>query len=273
MCLTPYPVKMNHECYVNVPCGKCPECRRRRVSAWSFRLMQEEKRSTSAHFITLTYDTSHVPISKLGFMSLSYDDAQLFFKRLRKRVSSHSPNVRIKYYLAGEYGGKTNRPHYHAIIFNVDDIFDIEKSWKMGTTHYGTVSGASIGYTLKYLDKPRRFPMHKNDDRLPERALISKGLGAGYLTKEMLDWHKADLTERMHMVTIQGQKISMPRYYKDKIYSEDEREKITEAYKQKMWAHEEWLQRKYGNDLEHIREQIILHKYEQYQQNFKKDKL
>lgn len=199
-----------------VPCGKCPACVARRTSGWSFRLMQEEKHAISSHFITLTYDTKHVPITKKGFMDINKDDIQKFFKRLRKaHEGDNTPS--IKYYTVGEYGGKTARPHYHAIIFNAR-IELIEKTWQLGNIHYGTVEGASIGYTLKYMSKKRKIPMHQNDDRTPEFALMSKGLGASYITLKMQKWHFKDINNRLYCQTLDGKKIAMPRYYKEKIF-------------------------------------------------------
>lgn len=206
-----------------VPCGKCPNCCARRTSAWSFRLMQEEKVSTSAHFITLTYDTSHVPLTENGYMSLEKRGVQLFLKRLRKLHPATTPT--IKYYAVGEYGGKTKRPHYHIIIYNAD-ITLLQPAWPLGQIHYGTVSGASIGYTLKYMSKKRQIPAHRNDDRVPEFALMSKGLGANYLTPAMVKWHYRDLLNRMYCALLDGKKISMPRYYKQILYSDEERKAI-----------------------------------------------
>lgn len=230
-CITPFGVKdrLTMET-IPVPCGKCPECVKRRVSAWSFRLMQEEKRSSSAWFITLTYSTIYVPITRNGFMSINKVDCQKFLKRLRK---AHPKDVRLKYFLAGEYGGRTNRPHYHLILFNAD-IKLIAPAWDLGQIHFGQVSGASIGYTLKYMSKDAKIPMHKNDDREPEFRLMSKKLGAGYLTDAMVKWHKAKLDDRMYCNLEDGRKISMPRYYKDKIYNEWERKRVAFFARQKM---------------------------------------
>lgn len=168
-CLTPFTVrdKLTNRS-IPVPCGKCPECLKRRVSAWSFRLMQEDKRSTSSHFVTLTYDTAHVPISKNGYMSVSMTDVQNFMKRLRKLVILDKDQLPLKYYVCAEYGGKTNRPHYHMIIFNLPSAGLIDKCWQLGSVHYGQVTGASVGYTLKYINKQKRIPQHKHDDRVPE---------------------------------------------------------------------------------------------------------
>lgn len=174
-CITPFTVKnkLTNESQA-VPCGKCPACYARRVSQWSFRLMQEEKQSQNAHFITLTYDTKYVPITANSYMQLNKADVQKFLKRLRKRSTGELPG--IKYFCVGEYGGKSLRPHYHIVMFNVQ-IEHIQGAWDRGSVHYGSVTGASVGYTLKYMSKKSKIPMHRNDDRQPEFALMSKNWG------------------------------------------------------------------------------------------------
>lgn len=206
-----------------VPCtNKCPDCKARRAAWWSFRLMVEEKVCSSAYFITLTYDTEFVPITRNGFKTVTKRDPQLFFKKLRK----YNP-VGIKYYLAAEYGSNTYRPHYHVILFNCSEK-SIVQAWSQGNVWYGTVSGASVGYTLKYISKSSRIPLHINDDRVPEFGLMSKGLGKSYLTDAMLKWHTDDLYNRMYCNLTDGRKIAMPRYFRKKIYTEAELEEIGE---------------------------------------------
>lgn len=267
-CLTPYHVKNKiQNCTIPVPCGKCPECAKRRISGWSFRLLQEEKVSTSAYFLTLTYDTTKVPITRNGFMTLDKRDCQLFFKRLRKL---HPANSNIKYYLAGEYGGKTKRPHYHIILFNAD-IKLIDPAWQMGQIHYGLVEGASVGYTLKYISKPSRIPMHMNDDRVKEFSLMSKGLGAAYvLNEKFLSWHHADLDNRMYCNIEGGKKIAMPRYYKEKIYTEIERKRIGFFARIDQIARQQKAEIEGGETYWHDRDQAILAAFRR--QQFKNDK-
>lgn len=226
-CMFPYSVenkkrfKASDPYHIPVPCGRCPECLKRRVSVWGFRLRKQEEVSDTAHFITLTYDTDNVPISPNGFMTLDKTDVQKFFKRLRK---IHPKNAqKISYYHAGEYGGKRGRPHYHIIIFNAREK-DILRSWNLGSVDVGTVSGASIAYTLKYINKGKVVPAHPNDDRQPEYATMSKGLGANYLTPSVVKHHKKNL-KKAFIVLEDGVKIPIPRYYKDKIYTEKERRK------------------------------------------------
>jgi hypothetical protein len=232
-CITPFykkeQIKGEH---IPFPCGKCPPCKKRRTSGWSFRLVKEGERSLSALFLTLTYDTQYVPITENGYMTLKLSDLQKFFKRLRKLE-----NEKLKYYAVGEYGSTKKRPHYHVILFNANPN-NIERAWALnnksiGTYHIGDVSDASIGYTLKYMSKKSQIPMHNNDDRKKEFSVMSKGLGSNYLTKNMINWHKMDLEKRMYVPIKDGKKIAMPRYYKDKIYNEDEKAKIN-AYMGKI---------------------------------------
>lgn len=239
-----------------VPCGKCIECKARRVSHWSYRLMEESKRCDSAHFITFTYedqqntkssDTAH--FTKSGLRTLLLRDVQLFWKRVRKRAEKRG-SVHIKYYCAGEYGSKSGRPHYHAIVFNALPE-ELEGSWEHGYMHFGTVTGASVGYCLKYISKGSRVPEYKGDDRKPEFSIMSKGLGANYLTDSIIDWHKAAPVDRGCLVIEDGRKISLPRYYKDRIFNAQECTIISTHWEDVMLTefikehqdmkHEDWI--------------------------------
>jgi len=222
---------------VPVPCGRCPPCKKRRVDGWVFRLLQEEKRSLCARFVTLTYAPHSVPVSPNGHLTLSRGvfveqpdgtkkyksgDLQLFFKRLRKAL----PGVDVRYYACGEYGGGIGaRPHYHAIIFNAPDdaIFD---AWKLdgkaiGKVDIGDVSGDSIAYTMKYIDKDAVVRGRRDDDRVHQFAVMSKGLGDNYVTPEIVDFHHDDYS-RLYLVRDGGHKVAMPRFYKDRIYNADD---------------------------------------------------
>lgn len=246
MCLTPVLIKRD-ELVSSFPCGNCEKCLKRRVSGWSFRLMQQEKISMSAYFLTLTYAPEKCPITKNGFMDLSKRDLQLFFKRLRfSQDKLDLPS--IKYYAVGEYGGKSYRPHYHVILFNAQLEIMIGKvladlvarqvipldgyhpfrceQWPQGHVTFGQVTAASVGYTMKYVSKPKRIPVHRNDDRQREFALMSKRMGKSYVTEEIIKWHKEDLLNRMYLTVEDGKKIAMPRYLKELIYTRMERSEI-----------------------------------------------
>ena len=243
--------KQQYGYMTQVPCGRCENCLKRHVSNWSFRLMQEDKHSMSSLFLTLTYDIKHVPFTqRANYMDLSPRDLQLFFKRLRKlHDSKGSFSLPLKYYAVGEYGGRSYRPHYHIILFNAEIsllIGSTEESyvkrgliqldgkkpyhhpvWPKGHFTIGQVSEASVGYTMKYVSKPRKIPLHRNDDRTPEFSRKSNGLGIGYLTKAMQAWHKADIANRQYCLLKDGKKVSLPRYYRNILLSEQEKDELT----------------------------------------------
>lgn len=233
MCYTPFHIKKESGGVVPVPCGRCPECRKRRLNGWAFRIAQEEKMCNSAYFITLTYDTNHIPITGRGALSLQKRDVQLFFKRLRKKSGVAGDGRGIKYYAVGEYGTKTVRPHYHILLFNAKLEF-ISDAWRKGKVHYGEVNNASIRYTIDYMSKPKIVPYYDGDDRVPEFSLMSKGLGAGYLSERMIKWHRDDLFERMYVNIEDGKKVAMPRYYKERVYKWYERNMINEIMMRKQ---------------------------------------
>lgn len=229
-CMTPYTIKPKwndkNSGSVAVPCGKCPACCARRISGWSFRLMQECNIASSSYFLTLTYDTKYVPITKAGFLSLEKAELQKFFKRLRRAHDLEPEKLpAIKYFAVGEYGGQTKRPHYHLILFNAfADL--VQPAWNKGHVHFGGVTDMSVGYTLKYMHKGPWRPMHRNDDREGQFSLMSKGLGKSYMTEEMLRWHLTEPLDRMYCNLLGGKKICMPRYYKQKIYGDELRKEI-----------------------------------------------
>lgn len=230
------PIQLKHETNIHlVPCGKCFYCIKRRVNAWGFRLGEEEKHSFTSYFITLTLEDNYLISSENGLPTLAKDQFQKFMKRLRKYEETNGNKNKIKYYACGEYG-KLHRPHYHIILFNATEK-GIKHAWKdpdskneMGIIHFGNVTEASAKYTVKYMSKIKKLPLFEGDDRLPEFALMSKGLGKSYLTEQILDWHKADLLNRTHCNLKGGIKIPMPRYYKDKIYNQEERRQIKEKH-------------------------------------------
>lgn len=199
---------------VTVPCGKCLVCLSKKRQDWAFRLQQEYRHSKSAHFVTLTYNRQSL---KLANYELKKRDLQNYFKRLRKLCPS-----KIRYYAVGEYGTRTGRPHYHAIIFNCDEE-SIRKAWSLennplGIVHVGTVTQASIAYCLKYVVQP--FEQSKKPFAVMSRGY---GLGAKYLTDEMVQWHRSNMANYAYDFNVQ---VRLPRFYKEKIFYGDLKEKV-----------------------------------------------
>ena len=251
-CQTPFHKKMElvkgvETGYMPFPCGKCPACVRRRVSGWAFRLNKQSEQSNSAHFVTLTYNDEHIKKTKNGFETLVKKDVQDFFKRLRKLTKQ-----KISYYAVGEYGDTGERPHYHIILFNANPKI-VENAWKLnditlGNVHFGDVGDASVGYTLKYISKDKKIPQFNGDDRQKEFALMSKGLGAGYLTENMIKWHtKGNIENKVYLPLKDGKKAAMPRYYKDKLYDKGQKFRIGVFMRAESQKQVDELQDKYGD--------------------------
>lgn len=155
-------------------CGKCSACLMKRRRLWTARLMLESQLHESSLFVTLTYDKEHLPCG----MSVSIRDAQLFLKRLRDRVSP----VRVRYFIVGEYGDVSQRPHYHAVLFGAVTPDQVRESWKMGFTHVGLLTAASASYVVSYTTKRMTVAADvRLGGRCPEFARMSlrPGLGAG----------------------------------------------------------------------------------------------
>lgn len=212
MCLTPVRLKSGDD----VPCGKCAHCIQTKRTHWAVRVYNECITCELGFFITLTYSNEFltwvddVPV-------LQYDDVKKFFKKVRKE------GYNFRYFLVGEYGEKSGRPHYHLILVTDNVKFDVYKfceKWNLGFSHIGLISMASIMYVLKdmlkevdmFKDVPRAFKPH---------ILVSNGFGAKYIEK-LKYWHKRHPVERNYVI-LNGFKVSMPRYFKDKIYSKFDR--------------------------------------------------
>lgn len=223
---------------LDVPCGKCAACLSRERKTWQTRLELENRYSTNAKFVTLTYADQYLvygervtPEGEIikGVPVLNKVHIQNFFKRFREKNKN-----KIKYYLVGEYGETTQRPHYHMLLFNSDNKgdqlkIDILESWKKGSVDIGTVTQRSISYTLNYMSKDK---LQRN---LETFRLMSKGLGLEYANRNA-DWHRA--SKHRDYITIEGgERAPIPRYLKQKIYNKftsSVQAKIKEAEMQKL---------------------------------------
>lgn len=272
-CITPFYLKSTG---MSFPCGRCVYCKKRRASSWSFRLQHHMRKNPLASFVTLTYNTDHVPITEKRRMSLDKDHIKNFFKRLRqiqerkdkalfdRGIITKYYGKKISYYLAGEYGSKYSRPHYHIILFNCAPE-SVIRAWRdpkshapFGSLYFGTVAPASISYTLKYISKDAKVPQYKGDDRVPEFQRMSKGIGLGYITSNRIKWHLNDLFGRSYGQLLDSDiKVALPRYYKDRIYTALERQMIGEALQSKQLEETYW-----GTYPQHVNNLVRINEYE-----------
>lgn len=209
-----------------VACNRCMACRVMRTGEWTTRLMLESFEHKDNCFITITYDDSFI-----GDDNLYKPVLQKFIKRLRFELSP----IKIKYYAVGEYGEKSGRAHYHAIIFNwyPDDIYvhhsdgnrpffsskTLDKVWPYGMNNVGTVTSTSIDYVVGYIRK--KLFGRKADEvygfRNPPFALSSRLLGMDWIYKNI------DRIKEEKCIKLNGRSHGIPRYFYKKIFDEWER--------------------------------------------------
>lgn len=137
-----------------IPCGHCLGCRLDYSRNWADRICLElDSFNGLGIFVTLTYNDDWVPnyldpLDEYGDCTVGYTlrkkDLQDFFKRLRKAF----PDRIIRYYASGEYGGKTHRPHYHAVILGIDLHDFTDRIWvgknEIGQDYYTSPSFARL---------------------------------------------------------------------------------------------------------------------------------
>lgn len=160
-------------------CGQCLPCRLNRRRLWTGRLMLESKLHSESVFVTLTYDEKHVPADG----NLEPDVLRDFLKRLRSRIEPR----RLRYFVVGEYGDQTERPHYHAVLFGVGlgDRAQLQASWDRGFVHVGTLTEKSAGYVVSYtLKRMTRAGDPRLEGRVPEFARMSLKPGIGAVAME-----------------------------------------------------------------------------------------
>ena len=111
---------------LEIPCGHCVECLKLRSKAWAFRNYFEALNSKGYgnYFITFTYDEEHLP------PTLIKDEISKFNKLLKVYLKRQNKYSEFRFYMCGEYGGKTLRPHYHVLYYDLplDDLQFYKKS-------------------------------------------------------------------------------------------------------------------------------------------------
>jgi len=204
-CMSPVYVR---KMQLSVPCGKCAFCLKKAIDAWCLRLEHEMEVSSSAFFLTLTYNDDHIPEGG----NLSKRDLQLWIKRLRK------VNKGIRYFAVGEYGTQFTRPHYHVVLFNLLDLSLVSATWTdRDGVPIGYISGSrATAGRIRYMVSYMATPAVPNDLVKPFRLMSRRpGIGANYVEK-FKHWHRARSDSVVYKFDTPN---AMPRYYKDKIYT------------------------------------------------------
>lgn len=254
---------------VPVPCGHCRGCRLDKSKFWADRMLLEfaterdDYPSKTALFLTLTYDDSHVPwvtcTDGVQRHNLDPHDPQLFLKRIRKFFWKNF-HRKLRFYLCGEYGSKTFRPHYHMILFGVSladfpDSFvyshdsesggilyeskTLDDLWSNGACRFTVANYQTFCYVGRYVLKkqytgdlgPDEFPYR---GRCPvfQRCSLKPGLGSDYFKE--FDGTKVFLSDGsdVHQIGIPRSVLEKIRLTNPELYDtiKSQRREIAKGY-------------------------------------------
>lgn len=209
--------------WVAVGCQNCIECRRQKSREWQVRLAEEIKHDKTGIFVTLTFNEESLKkLSKLtenqGVNEIATTGVRRFLGRWRK-----SEKKSVKHWLITELGGENGRIHLHGLLFTSKDKEFIEKKWKYGHVFIGDYVGLkTVNYIVKYVTKVDE----KNKD-YKAKILTSPGIGKSFVESQQFKNAKYKENETKEYYRAEnGVKIGLPVYYRNKIYSEEEREKL-----------------------------------------------
>lgn len=260
--------------HVPIGCGNCIECRKQKARDWQVRLNEEIKHSKHGTFITLTFNDNSIKYitkkiretqnGKLWILENLTNNKDLKeIQRTRNKTYGYGldnaiatyairhwlENIRkktkksIKHWLVTELGHNgTENIHLHGIIWN-EEIKIIMDKWQYGFKWYGKdaegkninyVNERTINYIVKYIHK-----IDKTHKYYKPIILTSAGIGNQYTSSRNAKNNKfnnenTDETYR----TRTGIKLSLPIYYRNKLYTDEEREQlwINRLNKDERWV-------------------------------------
>lgn len=223
--------------YINGNCGWCEECRKEVANEWRIRLQEEWTDNRNVQFVTLSYSPEALKklkgeIMKKHYKGLGVGDIdvnviaaysdRMWSERWRKKYKK-APRK----WLITELGHNgSERLHLHGLIWNEDGVNNkdtieaIEKTWQYGNVYCGEyVNERTFNYITKYITKLDTF--HKG---YRQKILASKKIGAGYLERKgRIHVFRGEKTITYYQ-NHQGLKFKLPKYYKQKLFTEKQRQ-------------------------------------------------
>lgn len=207
--------------YVAIGCGVCSECLKKKAKQWKTRLFEEYKSNEESYFVTLTFsDESLMELS--GKYECADDNeiatvaVRLFLERWRKKYKKS-----LRHFLITELGEENNRIHLHGLIFEHIDKETLESHWQYGWIYIGDyVNDSTIHYVCKYITKFIKG--------FTPKILCSKGIGSTLIEnpifKEFTKYK--DENTKDYYKLYNGVRVSIPSYYRNKLYTDEMKEKL-----------------------------------------------
>lgn len=239
---------------VPVGCGNCIECRKQKARNWQVRLLEDVRHEKNGKFVTFTFSNEsikeiaeEIKLKKIGGENKKegYElDNQIAKRAVRKFLERWRKKYKksLRHWLVTELGHNgTENLHMHGIVWTDQKLEEVEKHWQYGFVWKGKgeekenyVNEKTVNYLTKYVSK-----QDKQHEYYKPIVLTSPGMGAGYIkrTDSVNNGYKGEDTRETYR-TRTGHEIAMPVYWRNKIYSEEEREKlwIEKLDKQERWV-------------------------------------
>lgn len=212
--------------YIEVPCGHCLECKRKKKIEWSIRLGEEIKRNPNPKFVTLTFTEEALKklsedINSGECNGIAIRAVRLFLERWRKKYKKS-----VKHWLITELGSTkhSERIHLHGLLWTDLDFKQITEIWQYGIVWCGKyVNQKTINYITKYMLK-----VDDEHQNYQPKILCSKGIG-NYKEITSRNVFNGEDTNLMYTFRNGKQRI-LPKYYRDKIFDEDQKEELQINY-------------------------------------------
>lgn len=249
--------------YVPIGCQKCIECRKQKSRDWQVRLLEDVRHNKNGKFVTLTFSnesytelykeinprlliTVKGEIEEAKKTPYEIDNAiatlamRRFLERWRKK---HKKSLR--HWMVTELGHNgTENIHLHGIIWTNEDIRQLKDIWKYGYVWIGEdqyskkitnyVNEQTINYITKYVSK-----MDERHKYYNSIVLTSPGIGKAYTSRHDSNNNKFNgKSTKEYYRTREGYKIALPIYYRNKIYTDEEKEQL---WLQRIDKGERWV--------------------------------
>jgi len=239
---------------VPIPCGNCMECRAKKKREWQVRLTEDVKHHKNGKFVTLTFNDEALKKyeARVSRRIQGYERENTavglavrhFLERWRRTYKKS-----IRHSLITELGHKgTKRIHIHGFLWTDEPNEVIAERWGNGDITIGErkyyvtgkhedrnvdvkvgygkdsyVGDKAIGYITKYINK-----VDQEHKYYKSKMYISNGIGKGYAESVQAHNNRYRGKNTIETYTINnGKKIGLPTYYRNKIY--------TDAQKEQLW--------------------------------------
>lgn len=254
------PVTDERTLYVPIGCQECIECRKQKAREWQVRLLEDIKTNKNGKFITLTLSNQQIknitegkdidgkqvrePINPeiTGYEldnEIATQAVRYFLERWRKKYKKS-----LRHWLVTELGHNgTENIHLHGIVWTDTCLREVEKIWGYGFIWKGHLRNGSLinyvnGQTVTYITKY----VHKIDVKhklYKSKILTSPGIGNHYTLTHNSKRNKFKGKDTYEVYkTGTGHEMAMPIYWRNKIYTEKEREQL---WLQRLDKMERWV--------------------------------